>query len=111
MNDKEYKALNLDTKQKRIEWAKARRDARIARRKEMDRRVKEGVICGYSLAWHGYCAKPATEARCEHHRGIKCSNCDKQATHECEHAGILVCGFPLCDGCKHPHYRQKRKSA
>ena len=58
--------------------------------------------CKFSLAWIGKCGKPSGENEfCPHHLTVKCCMCGKQATHECPETLQLVCGFPICDTCKH----------
>jgi hypothetical protein len=99
----------MSTREERQAAVDKRREARIAKRKEQERLIKEGVICGFNLAWHGPCAKPATNGRCEKHAGIKCTNCEELATRECDHVGMLVCGFPLCNNCRHPHRRNRSR--
>ena len=58
--------------------------------------------CRFSLAWIGSCKKPCGESGfCDQHEGVKCCKCGKQATQECPHTSQFVCGFPICDTCKH----------
>lgn len=56
--------------------------------------------CKYVLAWIGKCGAECDGDFCKKHQGIKCSSCGGQATGECEDAGSLVCGSPLCDDCE-----------
>jgi hypothetical protein len=60
--------------------------------------------CPFDIAYVGQC-KGEGKPYCEKHAGKECVMCGKQATRECSHTGQFVCGFPLCDDCKHPHER------
>jgi len=62
--------------------------------------------CGFSVAYHGPCEAPALpmRRRCERHAvpsKTVCAGCGGVATQECSYAGQFVCGFPLCDWCRH----------
>lgn len=61
------------------------------------------MLCKFDKAWIGRCNKAsmAGSEYCPDHLGIKCVVTGQQATHECDHAGQFVCGFPLSDGCIH----------
>lgn len=61
------------------------------------------ATCVFEQSWIGKCKEPAGETGyCEKHASLKCCSCGAKATRDCEHTGIqLVCGAPLCDGCKH----------
>lgn len=55
--------------------------------------------CRFGLAWIGQCGKTAKGKYCEEHSKERCVVCKKQATHQCDAAGSLVCGAPLCENC------------
>lgn len=58
------------------------------------------TTCVFNKAWIGPCGDEADASGfCATHRGLKCVSCKKQATRECDEAGSLVCGYPLCDDC------------
>ncbi len=100
------------TKEQCIAEMNARRERRIAKRKQQERLIEEGVLCGFSLTYHGACAQVAVphtgrkDARCDEHKDIMCTNCGNRASHECDYIGMLVCGFPLCKDCSHPHRKR-----
>lgn len=48
-------------------------------------------------------AREPNELYCSRHLGVKCSKCDKQATHEEGEAGSVVYYYPFCDD---HHYRR-----
>jgi hypothetical protein len=69
------------------------------------------MSCTFSLAWRGPCGRgagvvdqlagvvdDAPRDRCPEHRAVKC-RCGAPATRECDVAGSLVCGRPLCASC------------
>jgi hypothetical protein len=58
--------------------------------------------CIYDKAWIGKCGKPTIygSSFCKEHAGMACCVCGEQATHECDHTGQFVCGYPLCDNCE-----------
>lgn len=58
-------------------------------------KAKEG--CQFLVAWVGYCGK-GTDKLCAEHKQEKC-RCGKQAWRQCDNAGSLVCGAPLCGSC------------
>lgn len=52
--------------------------------------------CVYDVAWVGPCGAPVTvNGLCEGHATVRCS-CGRQAYAECDIAGSLVCGRPVC---------------
>ena len=64
--------------------------------------------CKYIVAFAGLCGAPTEngEEFCENHKGVMCTKCkEKQATRECCGYGSfgLVCGYDLCDDCRHWH--------
>ena len=79
--------------------------------------MNEKKRCKFKIACLGPCKRTPinTDGYCEKHTKdkYKCSaieyrsgsplNCQNQPTHECEHSGFLICGFPYCDKhrCKH----------
>ncbi len=58
--------------------------------------------CKFDIAWYGQCPTDTEKEFCEKHLGVKCFNCQAQATTECDSAGSLVCGMPRCED--HDHY-------
>ena len=64
--------------------------------------MEEEKKCEWKIAWRGKCNEPTKNGNCccEKHQK-KCCSCGKPATRECEETGQFVCGFPLCDDCKH----------
>lgn len=59
--------------------------------------------CKFDLAWRGPCNRECVGSYCKEHI-MKCTMCNKeQATHECDFAGSLVCGRPLCKKCRCNH--------
>ena len=98
----------METQEQRKVWRTARREYRIKLRKKRDILITAGALCGYGLTNHGPCCEPAIDGRCKRHAGIVCTDCDKMAVGECDHIGMLMCGFPICKDCGHPH-RGKRK--
>ena len=64
--------------------------------------------CDFIRAWVGTCNNPTVEgdAKCPDHSGKTCVECGHPAETECDNAGSLVCGAPLCGQCTHlAHYR------
>lgn len=83
---------------------RARRERRIAKRREQERLIAEGKICGFGIAWHGPCGKPTP---CPDHAAVKCVVCGKRATGQCDGESMgLVCGANVCDTCNHHGHRR-----
>ena len=66
--------------------------------------------CNYDLPWYGQCKNKAVKGskNCKEH-DILCSVCgERLATHGCNHASSLSCGFPLCDKkeCEDKHQKK-----
>lgn len=62
---------------------------------------KEKVTCKFDKAWIGACGlEVVQDGYCEKHSEEKCCVCKEQATHDCEHTGQFVCGYPLCAKCE-----------
>ena len=62
------------------------------------------IECKFHIAWVGKCKNDADiSGYCSEHKNIKCSKCDKQATHDCDMTMGLVCGQPLYNQCKCNH--------
>ncbi len=59
--------------------------------------------CKFNKAWIGLCGKEPVNERgmCPEHAVKKCVSCGKPATRECSHTGQFVCGYSLCDDCRH----------
>lgn len=62
--------------------------------------------CVWGKAWIGPCGEETSNHNntyCKEHSYIKCSSCHTNfATHDCDQTmGPLVCGAPLCNGCRH----------
>lgn len=57
-----------------------------------------GNRCRYVEDWCGQCLReaPTDTNMCAEHAMRRCW-CGAQATHNCSHAGFLVCGAPLCE--------------
>lgn len=58
--------------------------------------------CKFDVSWVGRCRSEAVDGSdyCEKHHGQKCTSCKTaQATHDCDHTGQFVCGYPLCENC------------
>jgi len=76
--------------------------------------MKENTTsCAYSIAWRGYCGKPATApGRCADHAEVKCQCCGEPAAGECcQTFTQFVCGVPLCDKCEDNGRGQHRRKA
>lgn len=61
--------------------------------------------CIFSKAWGRVCNAIISygDKYCYEHSLEKCK-CGKQATHECSgYSGSWVCGYPLCETCRHNH--------
>ena len=56
--------------------------------------------CTFNLAWYGPCKAACEGSVCNRHAAVKCCVCGEQATHECDHTGLFVCGVPLCKNCE-----------
>ena len=56
--------------------------------------------CTFDLAWRGQCKATCEGSVCTQHAAVKCCVCGEQATHECDHTGLFVCGVPLCKNCE-----------
>ena len=59
----------------------------------------EHGYCTFDLAWRGQCKATCEGSVCTQHAAVKCRVCGEQATHECDHTGLFVCGVPLCKNC------------
>lgn len=60
--------------------------------------------CAFDISWIGQCSTMVTtigSKYCEKHLNMKCVVTGKQATHDCEHTGQFVCGYPLSDEAIH----------
>lgn len=79
-----------------------RRRFRVEWMREMSDRQD---LCQYGLAWAGPCWKPLP---CEHQDKVCGCGCGKGATHQCGHAGFLVCGVPICDECSSCKFGHRR---
>lgn len=57
--------------------------------------------CAFNRAWMPRCGAPAPFGApfCPEHEARKCAVCGGQAVKECDTAGSLVCGTPLCATC------------
>lgn len=59
--------------------------------------------CQFDISWVGRCKKDVEENSdyCSEHKDVKCQNCGKQATHDCEDTILgFVCGRLLCGTCR-----------
>jgi len=53
--------------------------------------------CGYHTPWASQVC--GEKVPCPEHDQQTCSNkgCTNRVTHGCDHAGMVVCGYPVCD--------------
>jgi hypothetical protein len=60
-------------------------------------------MCKYSIPWVGQCKNdtPKNQMFCKEHLNMKCSICGEQAVKGCDSCHNFVCGYPVCDNCKH----------
>lgn len=74
-----------------------------------DAPVPEINPCTFVVAWVGPCGKHTDNGRCTAHEDLVCGACGEPATHSCNYTGFgpLVCGAPLCAGCRHEPYDRK----
>ena len=59
--------------------------------------------CLFEMAWTNCTTAASGSTFCDKHQKETCGNCGKPAVQECDHTGALVCGWPLCGTCRHPH--------
>lgn len=87
-----------------LEAEKAQKIAQIEQEYNQKIEDLESDKCNWQIAWYGRCnSKVITKGFCKKHINLKCCVCGQDATNECEYAGSLICGAPLCDKCEHTH--------
>jgi len=57
-------------------------------------------LCNFNEAYIGKCEN---KKPCKEHSKKKCCECGKPATKSCSNTNIFVCGYPLCNNCRHKH--------